>query len=180
MKIALAGYSGAGKSTLAQRLGTQYGVPVLHLDTVQWVPGWRERDAEEQQRIVREFLDSHGAWVIDGNYSALCFERRMEEADRIVLLLLPRFVCLLRVLRRYRRWKGRTRPDMGEGCAEKVDAAFLRWVLWDGRTGRKRKRFAELARRYPDKTVVVRSRRALERLRLDSLPPEGKVPRRGG
>lgn len=47
MKIAILGYSGSGKSTLARRLGEQYGIPVLHLDRVQFLPGWRERDPEE-------------------------------------------------------------------------------------------------------------------------------------
>ena len=43
MKIAVLGYSGSGKSTLARKLGELYGVPVLHLDAVQFLPGWRER-----------------------------------------------------------------------------------------------------------------------------------------
>lgn len=44
MKIAVTGYSGAGKSTLARTLGERLGCPVLHLDTVQFTPGWVERD----------------------------------------------------------------------------------------------------------------------------------------
>jgi len=166
MKIAVIGYSGAGKSTLAQRLGEKYGAPVLHLDTVQWLPGWRERSDAEQQRMVREFLDRNDAWVIDGNYGGLSHARRMEEADVIVELLLPRAVCLVRVLRRYLRWRGRTRPDMGEGCPEKVDAEFLRWVLRDGRTKRKRESFARIARQYPEKTTVLKSARALKQAKL--------------
>ena len=43
MKIAVTGYSGAGKSTLARTLGERLGCPVLHLDTVQFTPGWVER-----------------------------------------------------------------------------------------------------------------------------------------
>ena len=38
MKIAVLGFSGSGKSTLAQRLGDLTGAPVLHLDTVQFLP----------------------------------------------------------------------------------------------------------------------------------------------
>lgn len=47
MRIAVIGYSGSGKSTLAARLGAAYGVPVLHLDSVHWLPGWVERPREE-------------------------------------------------------------------------------------------------------------------------------------
>ena len=49
MKIVVNGYSGSGKSTLAGRLGELYQIPVLHLDTVHWLPGWEEK-AEEQER----------------------------------------------------------------------------------------------------------------------------------
>ena len=51
MKIAILGTSGSGKSTLAKRLGERYGLPVLHMDTVHFLPGWVERPfAEEEAR----------------------------------------------------------------------------------------------------------------------------------
>ena len=48
MKIAILGTSGSGKSTLAKRLGETYGLPVLHMDTVQFLPGWVERPFAEE------------------------------------------------------------------------------------------------------------------------------------
>ena len=97
MKIAILGYSGSGKSTLARALGEHYGIPVLHLDTVQFLPDWQVRPKEEQLAIVQDFMDTHDSWVIDGNYSNLLQPRRLEEADRVVLLLFNRFSSLLRV-----------------------------------------------------------------------------------
>ena len=47
MKILIMGYSGSGKSTLAGYLGKKYGIPVLHLDHVFWLPGWKARPREE-------------------------------------------------------------------------------------------------------------------------------------
>ena len=129
MKIAIVGYSGSGKSTLARRLGEYHHAEVLHLDTVHHLPGWKERDRESEKQIVEAFLDEHAAWVIDGNYSKLFYERRMEEADRIVMLLFNRFSCLYRAYKRYRKYKGKTRPDMAEGCGEKMDRAFAWWIL---------------------------------------------------
>lgn len=67
MKIAILGTSGSGKSTLAKRLGERYGLPVLHMDTVHFLPGWVERPFAEEEAIVRQFLDENaGGWVIDG------------------------------------------------------------------------------------------------------------------
>ena len=68
MKIAVNGYSGSGKSTLARRLGELYQIPVLHLDTVHWLPGWEEKAEEQERSEVRAFMDRNASWVIDGNY----------------------------------------------------------------------------------------------------------------
>ena len=87
MKIAILGTSGSGKSTLAKRLGERYDLPVLHMDTVHFLPGWVERPFAEEEAIVRQFLDENaGGWVIDGNYSKTCYARRLEEAGGTVEL----------------------------------------------------------------------------------------------
>ena len=112
MKIAVLGYAGSGKSTLARALGDYYGLPVLHLDTVMFLPGWRERPQEEQLALVRDFMDRHEGWVIDGNYSNLLQPRRLAEADLVVMLLFGRLSSLARVTKRYRRFRGQSRPDM--------------------------------------------------------------------
>ena len=80
MKVAVIGYSGSGKSTLAKKLGRIYQCPVLHLDRINFEPGWRERDPEDARRTVSGFLDENGenGWIIDGNYSGLCQERRLK------------------------------------------------------------------------------------------------------
>ena len=80
MKIAILGTSGSGKSTLAKRLGERYGLPVLHMDTVHFLPGWVERPFAEEEAMVRQFLDENaGGWVIDGNYSKTCYARRLKK-----------------------------------------------------------------------------------------------------
>ena len=57
--VGLLGPSGSGKSTLAKRLGERYGLPVLHMDTVHFLPGWVERPFAEEEAIVRQFLDEN-------------------------------------------------------------------------------------------------------------------------
>ena len=147
------------------RMGERLEAPVLHLDTVQFLPGWEVRPLPEKQRLVEEFLDGHGAWVIDGNYTKLSQERRLLEADRIVLLRFGRLTRLRRVWRRYRRYKGRGRPDMTEGCNEKLDREFVRWVLWKGCDREKQRGLDAIAAQYPEKTVVLRNQRELDAFR---------------
>lgn len=162
MKIAIIGYSGSGKSTLARELGAQYQIPVLHMDSVHWLPGWQERPREEEIALVESFLNENPGWVIDGNYSKLIYERRLEEADQIILMQLSRFQCFLRCYRRSRIYKGKTREDMGAGCTEKFDPEFMKWILWKGRRKKNRQDFRRIARQYQDKTIRLTKQREID------------------
>jgi len=161
MKIAIIGYSGSGKSTLARQLAEEYSIPVLHFDKVQFRPNWEIRPQASKEIMTKTFLDLHKDWVIDGNYSKLSFERRMEEADVIIMLLFNRFSCLYRVTRRYWKYKNATRSDMADGCTEKLDAEFVKWVLREGRKKSSRQRYQGVMAQYPDKTIVVKNQRQL-------------------
>ena len=134
MKIAVMGYSGAGKSTLAKKLGRLYDCPVLYLDRIQFEPGWKERNREEAKRMAEEFLNENQdtGWIIDGNYAKFCQERRLEEADLIVFMDYTRRICLWQAVKRYLEYRDKTRESMAEGCREKIDWDFVKWILRDG------------------------------------------------
>ena len=164
MKIAILGHAGSGKSALARQLGEKYGLPVLHFDSIHFLPGWVETDRPYKREKVNAFLDENpDGWVMDGNYFKICAERRFAEADHILYLDFPRWVCLPRVYKRLFTYRGKTRPDMGEGCDEKVDWAFLKWVLWDGRNPKKRAEFEAVAQQYSDKFQRFTSPRRLKK-----------------
>lgn len=162
MKIAIVGYSGSGKSTLATNLANLYKVNVLHFDTVHFLPNWVIRDDEEKLKITKDFLDTHDSWIIDGNYSSLFYARRMEEADTIILLLFNRFSCFFRAYSRYIKYKDKTRPDMADGCNEKFDFEFAKWILYKGRTKKKRQRYKDVISKYSDKVVVIKNQKQLD------------------
>ncbi len=162
MKIAVLGYSGAGKSTLAGILADYYDIPVLHLDSVGWTYGWQVRDREERKKIVKEFMKNE-SWVIDGNYNSLFLRERLEQADRIFILSFNRFFCLKSAFKRYFTYKGKTRPDMAEGCEEKMDIKFIFWILFKGRTRKKRNHYKRIRNRYPSKTFWLTDRKQVNR-----------------
>lgn len=161
MKIAVIGYSGSGKSTLAAFMAKRYGLPVLHLDTVHWLPGWQERERADEERIVNDFMNMNDGWVIDGNYRKLSFDRRMREADRIIFMNFNRFTCFARAYRRYRTHRGKTRDSMTKGCPEKMDREFALWLLFKGRTKARRAIFEHVLREHLQKTRVIRNQREL-------------------
>ncbi|MCQ2454005.1 MAG: DNA topology modulation protein FlaR, partial [Clostridia bacterium] len=64
--------------------------------------------------------------------------------------------------RRYRTYRGKTRPAMAKGCKEKMDGEFVKWILWKGRSKSTRGMFRRVRTQYADKTVVLRSQRQLD------------------
>lgn len=125
-RVVLIGSGGSGKSTLARQMGKELNLKVWHLDQLFWNPGWVATEKEQQRATQRELVAGE-KWIIDGNYNAT-MDIRLREADTIIFLDLSRFVCLFRVLKRRWQYPKKTRPDMGEGCEERIDFAFIRWV----------------------------------------------------
>ena len=162
MKIAVIGYSGAGKSTLAKLLSQKLDLPLLYLDRVQFTPNWVERDRTEALTLVDAFLENE-SWVIDGTYSAFRQERRMAEADLILFLNFGRFTCLRQAFGRHLICRGTVRESAAEGCPEKFDWEFLRWLLWEGRTKEREAMFRRIVKAWPDKTVILKNRRQVDK-----------------
>ncbi len=163
MKITILGYSGSGKSTLAGYISKKKQLPLLHLDQVHHLSGWKARSQEEKNKMIRDFLTENDSWVIDGNYSKNLYAERTAQADIIILMRFNRFDCLYRVYRRYKAYKGTVRPDMADGCVEKLDWEFVRWILCDGRRRSARERQKVLLKTYPEKIIKINTQRQLDR-----------------
>ena len=101
-------------------------------------------------------------WVIDGNYAGFLQDRRLEEADLIVFLDLPRLTCLRQAWGRYRRFRGQVRDSAADGCCEKFDMEFFRWLVWDGRTRKRTARYRSLMDQYRAKAVVLKKRKQIQ------------------
>jgi adenylate kinase family enzyme len=127
-RVAIIGSGGAGKSTLARQLGDITGLPVVHLDAHFWKPGWVSTPNDEWDATVTE-LAAGERWILDGNYGRT-MELRFARADTVVFVDYSRWLCCYRAVKRRVRYAGRSRPDMAEGCEEKIDLEFLKWI-WD-------------------------------------------------
>lgn len=150
------GNCGSGKSTASVELARVLGLPLIHLDREFWRPGWEQPATEAWEQQVRELI-ARERWVIDGNYTNT-LPLRIERADCIVWLDFPRLFCMGQVLGRVFRQYGRERNDCGEGCPERLDLPFLKWV-WDY-PKRSRRRTLEILAANPQIRQEVFHRRA--------------------
>lgn len=129
-KILVIGPGGAGKTVFASQLSEILGIDVVHLDSLYWKTGWVEPPKLEWVATLKDRL-GRDAWIMDGNYSGT-LEVRLDACDAVVFLDLPRLVCMWRVLKRAARYRKRTRPDMADGCPERLSIKFLVWI-WNYR-----------------------------------------------
>lgn len=167
-RVSVIGPPGSGKSTMARCIGAALGLPVVHFDTLAWLPGWVERPIPERQALELEAA-ARERWVIDGNYSAT-LDARIGRANMIVFLDLPRWLCISRIVKRRVMYARRARPDMTAGCPERLDLEFLRWA-WNWRGPSRAKKLESLARADAAKVVTLRTRREVRRF-LRELPVE--------
>lgn len=153
-RIAIIGRSGGGKSFLARMLAAKLGLPIVHLDAIFWRPGWRQSD-EASFRARLEAALGDGRWITDGNFSRVA-DLHFAGAQLIVWVDQSRVLCVCRALARAIRQRGRTRADMAEGCVERIDVAFLRYI-WRWNIDTRPKIEAAIASHAPT-TPVVRLR----------------------
>ena len=125
-KIMIIGCGGAGKSTLARKLGAILNIKVYHLDALYWKPGWVMTEKGDWETIIKQVIGKD-SWILDGNYGST-IDLRANAADTIIFLDYSTPRCLYGVFKRRIMYRGRTRPDMNEGCPERLDWEFIKWV----------------------------------------------------
>lgn len=159
-RIMIIGCGGSGKSTLARQLGEKLNLPVVHLDKLFWKPGWEHVSREEFDCLHREALKGE-KWILDGNFDRTMAERA-KYCDTIIYLDFSRFACLMGVTKRILTTYGTVRPDMGEGCPERIDWAFLQWV-WNFNKEKREKNYRLLNETDGIEKIVLKNRRAVKK-----------------
>ena len=158
-RIMIIGCGGSGKSTLARQLGEKTGLPVVHLDKVFWHPGWVESTKEEIDEKIRQAI-AEPRWIMDGNYNRTISER-LKRCDTVIYLDFSRFACLLGVAKRVLTTYGTVRPDMAEGCPERFDLDFLKWI-WNFNKNHRERYYRLLNETDGIEKIVLKNRRAVK------------------
>ena len=155
-RILIVGNSGAGKSTMARALSEKTGLPVVHLDKLFWRENWQHIAREEFDALLQQELEK-SQWIIDGNYDRTV-STRLAYCDTVIYLDYPRWQCLLGVVKRVISSYGKVRPDMGDGCPERFDWEFMKYV-WNYNRENREKLYRKLNALDRVNVIVFRNRK---------------------
>jgi adenylate kinase family enzyme len=165
-RILIIGCSGSGKSTMSRELTKRLSLPCVHLDQLYWKPNWVKSDSEEFDAKLQVELEKD-EWILDGNFDRT-LALRMRYADTVILFNYPRLLCLWRVWKRVRHYRGTTRPDMTDGCEERFDLAFMKYI-WNFRKKSLSNIRAALAEAGHLRFIEIKNKKQLKAF-YDSLP----------
>ena len=155
-RILIVGNSGAGKSTMARALSEKTGLPVVHLDKLFWRENWQHIAREEFDALLQQELEK-SQWIIDGNYDRTV-STRLAYCDTVIYLDYPRWQCLLGVVKRVISSYGKVRPDMGDGCPERFDWEFMKYV-WNYNRENREKLYRKLNALDRVNVIVFKNRK---------------------
>ena len=149
-KIVIIGSSGAGKTTLAKKLGSRLGLSVYHLDRFFWRPDWKKKPDDTRIDILQNLV-GRKRWIIEGSYLNSS-ELHLIEADTIIFLDIPPFVCFWRRIKRHREYQGHPGRDLPLGSKDKLTLPVLFHILFFPFQARKKLEFK--LSKYPSKKVI--------------------------
>ena len=147
-RIMVIGCPGSGKSTFSRELHSITGIPLFHLDMMNWNADRTTVD----KAVFRERLSDtikKSEWIIDGNYGST-LELRLKECDTVIFLDYPLEVCLEGIKER----RGKERTDMPWVEAEdEEDAEFIEFIK--NYNSQSRPQVMELLKKYSCKNIFV-------------------------
>lgn len=126
-RIVILGSGGSGKTTFSNELSMLLRIPVVHLDSLYWKDNWASQSKEEWEKIQKDIVSAK-CWIIDGNYWET-LDIRLSQADTVLFMDTSKWICIMRILKRWISNYGRVREDFANGCKERIDIGFLR-TIW--------------------------------------------------
>lgn len=113
-KISILGVTASGKTTLANKIAEKLYIPVTHLDKI----FWKEKGGIKQDLFVAELEEvmKSERWIIEGSMPrSKTLDMRLSNADTIIFYDIPLWLVLWRQTKRFFKYHGKVRPDMGGG-----------------------------------------------------------------
>ena len=145
-KVIVIGCPGSGKSTVSRALHNKTGIPLYHLDMMDW----NADKTTVEKSVFLERLSvvlEKDEWIIDGNYGST-MELRMAACDTVIFLDYPLDVCLDGIRER----RGKPRSDM-PWIETEEDAEFIEFIK--NYNEQQKPKVLELLEKYSDRNIII-------------------------
>jgi shikimate kinase len=129
-RIVVIGNAAGGKSTLARQLAHRRALPLIEVDRLLWLPGWRLAPEADYARGHAEIV-ARERWVIDGLGRQDSIAERLARSTEIVLIDLPLWVHFWLAAERQIAWTQGRLDDPPAGAAEMPPTRELFRTMWE-------------------------------------------------
>lgn len=170
-KISVIGNACSGKTTLSRELAKKYNLPLIHVDSIQFLPKMKLRDPGETRKILEEKSEDK-EWIIDGFGPLKIIESRFQKSDVVVFIRFPLWRVYWWCIKRQIKGLFTRRSELPEGCFESTFSQTFKLfkTIWNVHFGM----WPQLDRiflreTYRGKIVYVRSLRDLNRIYKEGL-----------
>lgn len=162
MKIHIIGGSGTGKSYLAEKLAEKYNIAHYDLDDLQWdnhAGTYGVKMPVEKKNALLQDILSKNDWIMEGVYYKWvlqCFE----DADRIYVLEIPRYLYRFRIIKRFIKRKLYLEKGKKETLKSLHD--LLKWT--DKFQTVNMSEIKKILDQYNNKVIFLKSREDIRRI----------------
>lgn len=146
-KAIVIGCPGSGKSTFSKALHNATGLPLYHLDMMNWNDDGTKVPKYTFMERLHQALEKE-SWIIDGNYCST-MEMRMQFCDTIFFLDYPTDICIDGIKSR----KGKERTDIPCTTLEDEDNKFVEFI--NNYNSVSRPTVMELLHKYSHKRIII-------------------------
>jgi adenylate kinase family enzyme len=123
-RIFITGNAGAGKTTLAKYVSNILNLKFDSLDSIVWQSNWQVTSLDERQQLIAKLLNKN-EWIIEGVSADV-----LVNANIIIFLDIPRFLCYIRLIKRNYKFLFRSRPELPDNCPEFKIIFRLIKIVW--------------------------------------------------
>ena len=124
------GNAAGGKSTLARQLARRRELPLIEVDRLLWLPGWRLAPEADYARGHAAIV-AQERWVIDGLGRQDSIAERLARATEIVLIDMPLWMHFWLAAERQIAWAQGRLDNPPAGAAEMPPTRELFRTIWE-------------------------------------------------
>lgn len=103
---------------MSRALAQIWNLPLVHVDSLQFLPGMKIRPLPEVREAL-QYFENQERWLIDGYGPLDMLENRLRRADRIVFIDLPLWRHQWWLLKRQIKNLWSRRTELPQGCDER-------------------------------------------------------------